>query len=95
MRRSETAADGATPTRKRRHWFRWFFLAVQLLFLVWLITGVSGAAGNCDGEVGQALEACQAGTAVGAGLGVAVILFVWVAVDVILGLTYMIFRRRG
>ena len=85
---------GATPQKKKRHIFRWVFLAIQVLFLIWIITGISGASDNCEGEVGQALEACQAGTTVGAGIGVALIIGLWVAVDVILGITYLIFRRR-
>ena len=51
-------------------------------------------ADNCDGEVGQALEACQAGTAVGTGIGVALIIGPWVAVDIILSITYLIVRKR-
>lgn len=87
------AAAEPTP-RKRRHIFRWFFLAVQALFLVWIIAGVSNSADNCDGKVGDALDACQAGTAIGAGIGVGLIIGLWVAVDVILGITYLIFRKR-
>ncbi len=86
------AATG-TPRKKRRI-FPWIFLAIQVLFLVWIISGASSAASNCDGQVGQALESCQAGTAVGAGIGVFLIVFLWVAVDVILGVGYLIFRRR-
>lgn len=80
--------------RKRRHVFRWFFLAVQALFLIWIIAGVSGSADNCAGEVGDMLDACQAGTAVGAGIGVGLIIFLWAAVDVILGVTYLIVRKK-
>lgn len=80
--------------RKRRHVFRWFFLAVQALFVIWIIGGVNSAADNCDGEVGAALDACQDATAVGAGIGVGMIIFVWAAIDVILGITYLIVRKR-
>ncbi|MCO1660302.1 hypothetical protein [Pseudonocardia humida] len=83
-----------TPPRRKRRVFMWVFLAVQALFLVWVVSSLSGAADNCDGRTGDALSACQAGTAVGAGLGLAVILFLWVAVDVILGITYLVTRRR-
>lgn len=80
--------------RKKRHIFRWVFLAVQLLFLVWIIGGVGGSADNCDGKVDSALEACQAGTAVGAGIGAMLIIFLWLAVDAILAVTYLIFRKK-
>ena len=87
-------AESQTPTRKKRHIFRWVFLAIQVLFLIWIIAGTSGNADNCDGKTGQALDACQAGTAVGTGIGVALIIGLWVAVDVILGIGYLIFRKR-
>lgn len=92
---SQTPAPqpAAEPSpRKRRHFFRWFFLAVQALFLMWIIGGVNSASDNCDGEVGAALDACR--TAVGAGIGAGLIIGLWVAVDVILGITYLIFRKR-
>lgn len=87
-------AEMDQPVKKKRHIFRWVFLAIQALFLIWIISGVGDAANNCDGEVGTALEACQAGTAIGAGIGVAMVIFLWVAVDVILGITYLIVRRK-
>jgi hypothetical protein len=82
------------PVKKQRHIFRWVFLAIQVLFLIWIISGVNSASDNCDGEVGTALDACQAGTAVGAGIGVGIVIFLWVAVDIILGITYLIFRKK-
>lgn len=91
---SHSAQIEATPDKKKRHIFRWFFLAVQILFLVWIIGGASDAADNCDGKIGAALDACQAGTAVGAGIGVALIIGLWLAVDAILAVTYLIFRKK-
>lgn len=85
----------ATPTpKKRRHIFRWVFLAIQVLFLVWIIAGTAGNSDNCAGQVGDALDACEAGTAVGTGIGVALIIGLWVAVDIILGITYLIVRKK-
>lgn len=85
-----------TPAKKRRI-FPWIFLAVQALFLVWIITGISSA-GSQECPPSLTAEACEAATGVGAGIGVALIIALWVAVDVILGLTYLMFRfsrRRG
>ena len=78
-----------------RNWrkFTWFILIVQILFVIWLVTGVSGAASNCDGEVGTALEVCQAGTAIGAGIGVGIIVFLWALVDIILALIWLVTNR--
>ena len=91
---SHHTEDTATTAKKKRHIFRWVFLAIQVLFLIWIITGVSGNSDNCAGKVGDALDACQAGTAVGTGIGVALIVAFWVAVDVVLGITYLIVRKK-
>ena len=78
-----------------RNWRKltWFILAVQALFLAWIIAGAGEAANNCDGEVGQALELCQAGTAVGASIGIGIIVVLWVFVDIILGLIWLVTNR--
>lgn len=78
-----------------RNWrkFTWFILVVQVLFLIWIIAGVGSASGNCAGEVGDALDACQAGTAIGASIGVGLIIFLWVFVDIILGLIWLVTNR--
>lgn len=68
------------PPVKKRRVFLWFFLAVQALFVLWLVVGLSTANPQGDAE--------EVGTAIGAGIIVAV----WVAVDFILGLTYLIYR---
>ncbi len=94
MSTQHTEAATSKP-KKKRHIFRWVFLAIQVLFLVWIIGGAGSAADNCAGETGQALEACEAGTAVGAGIGVFLILFLWMMVDVILGVGYLIMRKKS
>ena len=94
MAHTHGADTVAVTPKKKRHVFRWVFLAIQALFLIWIVSGVSGASDNCAGRTGQALESCQAGTAVGAGIGVFMIVFLWVAVDVILGVGYLIFRKK-
>jgi hypothetical protein len=83
------------PPRKRRRVFMWFILAVNVLFLWWIIAGVGGNADNCAGEVGQALEDCQTATNIGTGIGVVFIIFLWAMVDVILGVIYFVTRRRN
>jgi hypothetical protein len=85
----------APPQRKRRRVFPWVFLAVQVLFLIWIISGGVSASGNCDGKTGDVLQACQSGTQLGASLGITLIIFLWMAVDVILTICWLIFRRRG
>lgn len=73
--------------RKRRRLFLWFFLAVQVIFLIWIIAGTQSA--HCDAHgSATANGACSAGAAIGAGL----IIALWVAADVILGLIYIVYR---
>lgn len=78
-----------------RNWrkFTWFILALQILFIVWIVSGVSEASNSCDGEVGDMLAACEAGVAVGAGIGVGIIIFLWAFVDIILGVIWLITNR--
>lgn len=84
------------PVKKRKRVFMWFFLAVQAIFLIWIITGASSSGGatakSCAGQVGQALQTCQDASHVGTGIGVALIIILWCVVDVILGITYLVVR---
>jgi hypothetical protein len=73
----------------------WAILAINALFLWWIIAGVGGTADNCAGEVGQALEDCQTATNIGAGIGIIFIVFLWALVDVILGVLYLVTRKRN
>lgn len=90
-----------TPAKKKRRIFPWFFLAVQAIFLIWIITGASSSgsatAKSCAGQVGQALQTCQDASHAGTAIGVGLIIGLWVAVDVILALIYLfvrLLRRR-
>jgi hypothetical protein len=82
------------PRRKRRL-FMWVILAINVLFLWWIIAGVADTGKNCKGLVGQALEDCQTGSAVGSGIAVVFIIFLWAMVDIILGVIYLVTRRRN
>jgi hypothetical protein len=108
------AADITTlkPRRKRRV-FVWVFLALQALFLLWIIVAVTTAntgpsqadlASGCYNHHWYPLFASQAdcvthyGNALntagqlGTGVGVALVIALWVAVDVILGVSYAVYR---
>lgn len=75
--------------------FTWVILVINLLFLFWVISAGGSAANNCNGMTGQALNNCQAGTAVGATIGIGIIVVVWALVDVILGVLWLVTRPRG
>jgi len=66
---------------------------VQALFLLWIIVGVNDASKSCVGEVGSAKDICEAATAIGTSIGVGLILFLWIFVDVVLGLIWLITNR--
>jgi hypothetical protein len=90
---ADSIPEQRAPKRKKRV-FMWVFLAIQTLFIIWIIAGASNASDNCAGKVGDALKLCQNATGVGAGIGIFIIVFFWVMVDLILGITYLITRRR-
>jgi hypothetical protein len=73
--------DSMPALRKRRHVFRWIFLAIQAVFVVLVITGNASASG-------QATESGRVGVSV----GVLVIVFLWLAVTVVLGVTWLVLR---
>jgi hypothetical protein len=63
------SAPPAARPRKRRRIFLWFFLAVQVIFIIWLITGGVAADHNVTHCVGQYCKgATEAGSAIGIGL---------------------------
>lgn len=76
---------GPRHARKQRRIFMWSFLAVQALYVVWIITGIHAGAttatpGCTDPDLCHA--AAQAGTAIGA----AMVVMLWVLTDIILGI---------
>ena len=87
-----TATAPAVETKKKRRVFLWFFLAIQLLFLIWIIAGVGGSSGSAEdcGTLDQAT--CDAAEDVGTGLGVALIIGLWMVVDFFLAVIYGIYR---
>jgi hypothetical protein len=71
----------------------WFIVIVNILFLVWVIGGASSVSENCEGLRGSELDACETGNAVGAGIGITIIIFLWVLVDIILGILWLVTNR--
>lgn len=84
---------------RRPRWriMTWVILAFNVLMLAWLVFGVGGAVSgaDCASEPTKALrEACEAGTGIGATIGAALIIALWVAGDVILGVIWLVTGRR-
>ncbi|CAM5331272.1 hypothetical protein SALBM311S_07663 [Streptomyces alboniger] len=81
--------------KKRRRIFLWLFLAVQILFLIFVIMGATSGNGTpeeCRGQTGDALKLCEDAGDVGTTIGVGLIIGLWAAVDAILGFTYVVYR---
>lgn len=90
---TESEATGKKPKTRK---FTWFILAVNVLFLVWIIAGISSSATTpavCDASLTQ--EACDAARGIGTTLGVGLIIAFWAFADFILLVLWLVTRKRG
>lgn len=78
--------------KKKRRVFMWVFLAIQAIFLLWIITGAASGAGNPDDCGTLDAELCNSASDAGTAIGVFLIIVLWAVVDFILGVTYAIYR---
>lgn len=86
---------GTTLRKPKRTLFgkfiKWTFIGFNILMLLWMIFGVGGAAETIDTA---ASDAEKAGAAIGTGLGAMMIIFIWIAGDVVLGLMTLLTRPK-
>lgn len=87
-----TADLTPAPVKRRRRVFMWTFLAVQALFVVWIVAGLASAGSDPSTCGTLSAKACSDAAAVGTGIGVMLIVGLWVAVDFILAVSYGIYR---
>jgi hypothetical protein len=81
------------PKPKKKHRvFLWVFLAIQILFIVWIIAGASSAGGTPSDCGTLDAETCNDAEAVGASVGVALIVIVWMVVDFLMAVIYGVYR---
>jgi hypothetical protein len=80
------------PPKKKRRIFLWVFLAIQVLFIIWIITGMGSTSGKATDCGGLDQETCEAAEDVGAGIGVFFIIVFWMMVDFLLAVGYGIYR---
>ena len=71
----------------------WIIIIINIFFIYATISGVSETSKSCNGLTGDDLSICQAGTAIGAGLGVGVILFFWLLIDLILLIIWLVTNK--
>lgn len=69
---------------------KWLFIGFNVLMLVWM---VSACAAVSDVNQQAVNDAERAGAAIGTGLGMTFLLFIWGVGDVILGM-FVLFTRR-
>lgn len=68
--------------------FKWTFVAFNILMAVWLVGGWNAATDGFE----NLNQAEQAGAAIGTGLGVAMVMVIWVIGAIILGM-FVLFTR--
>lgn len=86
------ATEPSAPPKKKKRVFMWFFLAVQLLFLIWVISGAAAGSGAPDDCASLDAALCNDASDVGTAIGVALIIVFWAVVDIILGFIYLVVR---
>lgn len=72
--------------------FKGIFIVFNALMLIWLVGGMN-AVGQLHQTAGSSAE--QAGVAIGAGMGMTMILTMWVFGDIILGLFVLLTRPKA
>lgn len=68
-------------------------LAFNILMLIWVIAGISSANGTPEDCGSLDVQTCNDAEAVGTGLAVVFLIFLWAAVDVILGIIWLVTNR--
>lgn len=72
----------------------WALVVWNVLMVLWAVR-YTGGVGDCAGETGWALTVCEAGKAIGTGVGVPFIVVVWFVGFVVFGLIWLTSRPRG
>lgn len=70
---------------------KWAFIAFNLLMVIWLVS-YWGSLGDISKQTGS--EAGQAGVAIGGTIGSGLIIFIWMAGSIILGLITLLTRGQ-
>jgi hypothetical protein len=79
----------AIPVKRKRRVFLWVFLAVQVLFIIWIVSGTTVGNTPCRGLTAHG---CADVGDTAHGIAIAVQVIVWVVVDFLLAVTYGIYR---
>lgn len=74
--------------------FTYVILVVNLIMLIWVISGAASGSGQPSDCGSLSAESCNDAQNVGTAIGVGILIFLWVALDVILGIIWLITNRR-
>jgi hypothetical protein len=103
----DSGSDLTWKPWKRHRVFLWVFLAIQVIFIIWLIAGTASTGGGINASVvaqchsqavgmgmtqAQCVSYLGGAAKAGTGIGAALIVIVWVVVDFLLALIYGIYR---
>jgi hypothetical protein len=72
----------------------WALVIWNLVMLLWTVS-FSGGVGDCAGETGLALRACETGRTIGTGLGMPLIIIVWSIGFIVFGLIWLMSRSKA
>ena len=78
--------------KKKRRVFLCVFLAVQVLFLAWVISGAASGAGQPSDCGTLSASTCNTASDAGTAIGVGVLIVLWFFVDAFLGIVYGVYR---
>lgn len=81
------------PKPKHRRVLMWTVLTINALFLIWLIGYWVSVGDPCASETTYQ-DACRTGASLGIAAGTFLILAFWACVDIVLGVIYMVTRRK-
>lgn len=84
-------APPAPPRRKRRI-FTWVIVGVNVVFLLWIIAAVASSHPSNCGTLTQ--QDCATLYHAGEAIGVGLVVAFWAFVDVILGVIWLVTRKR-
>jgi hypothetical protein len=78
------------------HWRKatWAVAIWTVLMGLWIVAGASSVSNNCAGRYGDDLSYCQAGTAIGGGLAITLLVMIWFIGFVVLSLIWLMSRPQ-
>lgn len=82
------------PKRRKVRIFTWVILVINVLFLVWIIAAAASTSGHASDCGSLTQQTCDDAKNTGTAIGVFLVVVFWAAVDVILGIIWLVTRRR-